>query len=95
MSDIVVDDAITKIHLEVFEGRPFIHCEVYKWGPSSYRHILNVLVAITRAVGGVVYAYPPTDKAIKFATTLGFVHNGELVECSDGSTHEVYVWGWN
>ena len=92
MSDIVVEDAITKIHLEVFEGRPFIHCEVYKWGPSSYRHILSVIVAIARAVGGVLYAYPPTDKCAKFAEMLGFKLTEQLVERIDGKICEVYIW---
>lgn len=66
------DDVVT-FHLEDFQGRWFLHCEVHKWGRHKYKHIKKVFLSLTKEFKerdiNELYAITPNPE---FAAMFGF-----------------------
>ena len=76
---------------EEFEGRTFVHCDVWLWRPSIRRRLVVEWEALVALHGGPLFAIHEGDpKHAKWLKIFGFQYDVRA-RCRDGKTRDIYV----
>ena len=82
------------VHLEIYEGMLFIHCDVIRFTKSVHKKMKSVLKAMQKKYRQPIYAEHIADdnKQGKFLDMYGFKYFG-IVKDIHGDSREIFVKG--
>jgi hypothetical protein len=73
----IAENDSCKVDIQMIDGKPFFHAEVYKWSPDVYKEMKlafeELMIDLYKRGYYAVFAFVPHDKKIiKFDKMFGF-----------------------
>jgi hypothetical protein len=80
-------------YIELHQGFPFMHCDVFKWNPTVFKELKNDWNTFTELHGGPLFCCKEQETTgyLKFIKALGFKYYKEIISFK-GSVVYIYYW---